>query len=172
MGEDQADLFAFRRQFDFDHRSLRVHVVVPGEAEAMRRFVDRHDMLAVEGATILLEAFGRRRRMGAQIVVVEDDIHGTADTRLHRTAREPEPAQFSIRQIFPDALDRARQQALEADGLVVDQLAVGFCILHCCLSFSAAAFNASSSASSFGPQKRRMLASQFSSPSKPDGSSE
>ena len=64
---DEADLAALFRQFDFHHAAFRVHVVVPGEAEAMRRFPDRHDMFAVEGAFIFLESLRRGPGMGAEI---------------------------------------------------------------------------------------------------------
>ena len=60
-----------------------------------------------------------------EFVVAPDQFEGRADLQLHLARRQPFAALVALGQIRPDALDRARQQALHFQRGGLDQRSIG-----------------------------------------------
>ena len=123
MDHGEQHLVALRVQLEGD-----VAAVLPGDGELARRIEFGDPALH---AVFLGEAGRALGRRVGELVVAPDQLEGRADLHLHLARRQPLAAQIALREIRPDALDRAGQQALDLQrgGLgqhaVLGQLAVG-----------------------------------------------
>ena len=68
---------------------------------------------------------GRSPGRVGELVVAPDELEGRADLHLHLARRQPLAAQVALREIGPDALDRAGQKALDLQRGRLDQRAIG-----------------------------------------------
>src|SRR5258708_40005417 len=98
----------------------------------------------------------------------------SADAEVDVAGGRPLTALFGLREVSPDALDRARQHALEADraglgddAVLAHRLLLFFRVVDCVLSGFR---SARSSASRRSPQNRRTCCSQASISPSPAGS--
>ena len=118
VDQGQQHLVALRSELDRD-----VAAVLPGEAELMRRVE-----LGDAALHPVLDGKPRRPLAGriGQLVVAPDEFERRADFHLHPARRQPLAAQIALREIGPDALDRAGQKALDLERGGLGQHAIGF----------------------------------------------
>src|SRR5690606_17162391 len=90
----------------------------------------RHEAHAVlQGAVLLRNGLRMRRELPVQ----EAELDAAADLKLHLPARQPLAALVRFGEIGPNPLDRAGQQALEAQGVGVGSYAeAGHCTALSC----------------------------------------
>ncbi len=106
---DQGQQHLVAAGFEFE----RHFAAAPGERKAARR-VEFGD--AALHAVLGAEAVGARAGRIGQLVVAPGQFERRVDLQVHVAGGEPLAAEVALREVGPDAFDRAGQQALQAHG--------------------------------------------------------
>src|SRR5215510_1277125 len=130
MGDGKQHLVTLWFQLEAD-----VATALPGEGELAGR-IDLGDPAL--HSVLVAEALRSLARRIGQLIVAPEELERRADLQFHLAGGEPLATQFALRQIRPDALDGARQYALNLQRGRLDQSAIRIgrrALAHCLLPF-------------------------------------
>src|SRR5262249_6960564 len=165
----QQDVVAAWLQIERNLRILRILAPACGQEPWG---LAAYDLPVDHSAAIkLLPVFLRWRFLvWRQLGMIESQRRPSAGAQIHVARGKPFSALLRLGDIGPDAFDWTRQQALEANGMSIDDFATRVQRAHEPFLFAlgSSCFRTCSSASSRAVQKRRMRLSHLSISSKPD----